>query len=215
MVYLDELNEFLKAIDSFVPTQRIAFFRKLEPDISQQLSKTEDRYEYASYQTSGYSGRAGIARLILEEPKSKIYRIKLITYPGVIRASDPSYLQNQMLTRVAFGHKIDIMARKRIVRSPQLVVISDKGLKRPSINSPEFLTSRMKEEIDAYNTEFKRLQMSNNLSSGVQTVPKGNRIQVIRRWRLSEISREPSRSSEAQRSSMGSDDDFFEFLRLQ
>jgi len=214
MVYLDELNEFLKAIDCFVPTQRVAFFRKLEPDISQQLSKTEDRYEYASYQTSGYSGRAGIARLISEEPKSKIYRIKLITYPGVIRASDPSYLQNQMLTRVAFGHKIDIMPRKRIVPSPQLVVISDKGLMRPSINSPEFLTSKMKEEIDAYNTEFERLQMSNNLSFGVQTVPKGARIQVIRRW-LPETSREPSRFSEAQRSSMVSNNDFFEFLRVQ
>lgn len=217
MVCLKDLNEFLKAVSNFVPTNRIAFFRKLEPDISTQLSKIENRYEYTAFQTSGYEGKVAMEQLILREPKSTIYKLKLITYPGVIRIANPSYLPVQMLTRTAFGHKVDILprrrinlSRRRINLSLQLVFLSEKGLRRPGINSPEFLTVKMKEEIDAYNKEFQRLQMSNNPSSGIQTVPEGDSVQIVGR-----LSGNSSRISETRRSSMVSDDDFFEFLRLQ
>ncbi len=181
MAYLGELKKLLTSITDFTPTLSISLIRRTEPDITEQLSKVSPKYVYSVFQTAGLSGRLALLDLVKTEPRSKVYQLRLITYPGTIRQANPDYIQNQMLTRNAFGLEIDIMMRKKLNPVPQIVLIGDDGLRRPSIAAKEFLTEQLKDHINGFNTERRRLKKPANLSPRIQETLKRDRIQLDER----------------------------------
>lgn len=179
MEFLGNLKDFLRAVIDFTPATSIMLFRSEPPDTAEQLSKASFKHFFSWFDLSNYGGKRDLEEFITISPSSRIEEIQLITYPGTIRVANGDYVQNQMVTRKAFGVDIDFMPRKKQTGDPTLVIIGPEGIKRPCFNITEFLSPQLKEKIDAHNTELRRLQVPNNLSQQISIFVERDSVQTI------------------------------------
>lgn len=194
MEYLGNLKDFLRAVIDFTPTTSLTLIRQVPPDVTEQLSKAHFKRFYSWFNIDSYEGKRELEDFTLENPVARVESLQLVTYPGTIRQFNPAYEQNQMITRKAFGVNIDFMPRKKQTGETIIVLLGPEGLKRPSFNTTEFMTEKMKETISAYNIQYERLSLSADISSVLPTTPKRSGVQSNTR-----LQRNQSSSSRASR----------------
>lgn len=161
MEYLKKQNKFLFSINDFAITGNIAILHKLPPDTSAQLSKYRPRYVYSSFYTSNFSGRAMLSEFIRKYQESLVGEIRISTTTNVLRVSNPSYVQNQLVTREVFGLGIDILPRRNRISSylpVQIVVITPFRFHRYGMEpfTPTFLTQELRDKLNEHNKRFRQ-----------------------------------------------------------